>query len=53
MSYDYKITECSLCKKILECVSVWSNITPWLCEDCCSIEGEYWSREQEDEENER
>ncbi len=53
MSYDYKITECSLCKKTLECVSVWSNITPWLCEDCCSIEGEYWSREQEDEENER
>lgn len=53
MSYDYKVTECSLCKKTLECVSVWSNIRPWLCEDCCSIEGEYWSREQEDEENER
>lgn len=52
MSYDYKLTECSICKKTLECVSVWSNITPWLCEDCCSSEGEYWSREQEDEDDE-
>lgn len=49
MSYDYKETTCSICKQTRECVSVWSNITPWLCESCCKDERQYWTREEEDE----
>ena len=49
MSYDYKKTSCSLCHQDRECVSVWSNITPWLCEGCCRDEGEFWTREEEEE----
>lgn len=52
MSYDYEKVSCSKCKQVKECVSVWSNITPWLCESCCSDEGVHWTQEQEDEENE-
>ena len=49
MSYDYKVTSCSVCKTTVECRSVWSNITPWVCESCCSDEGLYWTQELEEE----
>lgn len=49
MSYDYKIVPCSICKQTKECVSVWSNITPWMCESCAADEGVHWTREQEEE----
>lgn len=52
MSFDYKHTKCSICHKEVECVSVWSNIIPWLCESCCETEGEPWTEEQLEEDEE-
>lgn len=52
MSYDYKVIKCSSCHTVTECVAIWSNVIPWLCEKCCEKQGEYWSEEQEERDNE-
>lgn len=49
-SYDYKVTQCSGCFRTVECVYIWSNVTPWLCEKCCEDRGIPWTREQEEAE---
>lgn len=50
-SYDYEVRQCSVCLRVVECVYIWSNVTPWLCQQCCEERGHYWTREQEDADN--